>query len=120
MSSARLEAKVLNLDTAPTAAVTGDGADLVTGIELLDLEEGTGHFDFRAVRIGPGGISADHSHPHEQANYILSGQGRVELGDTSHDIGPDDFVYVPPGVRHVFVNTGDHDLVVLAARGPRD
>ena len=113
------EPKVLNLNAAPTTALTGDGADLATGMELLDLEEGTGQFDFRAVRIEAGGISADHSHPHEQANYILSGQGRVELGDTSHNIGPNDFVYVPPGMRHVFANTGDDDLIVLAVRGPR-
>jgi len=100
-------------------AIEGDGATGVTGLPLLDLSEGTGQFDFRAVRIEPGGVSADHSHPWEQANYILSGTGRVQLGGAEHTVSANDFVYVPPDTRHVFMNEGDTDLVLLAARGPR-
>lgn len=111
--------KVIGLASAPATAIEGDGATAVTGLPLLDLSEGTGQFDFRAVRIGPGGMSADHSHSWEQANYILSGQGRVQLGDEQHSVAANDFVYVPPDVRHVFTNEGDTDLVLLAARGPR-
>lgn len=117
--ASRPSPKVIGLDRAPRSAIEGDGASGVTGMPLLDLEEGTGQFDFRAVRIEAGGVSADHSHPWEQANYILSGRGRVRLGDEEHEIAADDFVYVPPDVRHVFTNEGDDDLLLLAARGPR-
>jgi quercetin dioxygenase-like cupin family protein len=112
--------KVIGLDQAPTSAIEGDGASGVTGMPLLGLEEGTGQFDFRAVAIAPGGVSADHSHPWEQANYILRGKGRVRLDDVEHAVEADDFVYVPPNVRHVFTNDGEGDLVLLAARGARD
>ncbi len=110
---------MIGLQDAPSTSIEGNGATYVTGIPLLELEEGTGQFDVRAVRIGPGGVSADHSHSWEQANYILSGQGSVQLGDDTHKVAANDFVYVPPDVRHVFTNTGDTDLVLLAARGPR-
>jgi quercetin dioxygenase-like cupin family protein len=112
-------AKVVRLGDASPSEITTDGATGVVGLSLLELEEGTGAFDFRAVRIRPGGVSAEHFHPWEQANFILAGRGVVELDGESHDVGPDHFVYVPPDVLHVFRNTGTDDLVVLAARGPR-
>lgn len=99
--------------------IEGDGARGVTGLPLLGLSEGTGQFDFRAVRIAPGGVSADHSHPCEQANYVLEGRGHVRLDADEHTVSANDFIYVPPDVRHVFTNEGDADLVLLAARGPR-
>jgi quercetin dioxygenase-like cupin family protein len=111
--------KVVNLRDAPASAITVDGASGVVGLPLLELAEGTGQFDVRGVRIAPGGVSADHAHPWEQANYVLSGHGRVDIDGTGYDVGPDDFVYVPPNAQHVFTNTGDEQLVLLAARGPR-
>lgn len=116
---ARPEPKVIGLGQAAAIAIEGDGATHVRGFPLLTLEEGTGQFDIRAVRIAPGGVSADHAHPWEQANYILSGRGSVRLGEETHQVAADDFVYVPPDVRHVFTNEGETDLVLLAARGPR-
>ena len=115
----RPKPKVIGLDQAPASTIEGDGATGVTGLPLLDLTEGTGQFDVRAVRIAPGGMSADHSHPWEQANYILSGEGHVQLDDTEHRVVANDFIYVPPDMRHVFRNEGDAELVLLAARGPR-
>ena len=117
MSDSR--AKVMNIADSQPAAISGDGAHGVTGLPLLDLAEGTGQFDFRGVRIAPGGISPDHVHAWVQANYILSGQGRLALDGVTHDVGPGDFIYVPPNARHVFTNTGAADLVLLAVRGPR-
>ncbi|MFN8187305.1 MAG: cupin domain-containing protein [Gaiellales bacterium] len=111
--------RIVHLGARGAEPIAVDGARGVTGLPLLDLSEGTGGFDFRAVAIAPGGVSADHSHPWEQANYVLRGRGRVWLGEDVHEVGPDDFVYVAPDVRHVFENAGDEELVLLAARGAR-
>lgn len=111
--------KVTRLADAVESPITSDGAQGVVGLPLLELDEGTGAFDFRAVRIAAGGVSADHSHAFEQANFILSGEGEVDLGGETFAIAANDFVYVPPNLRHVFRNTGDVDLVLLATRGPR-
>jgi quercetin dioxygenase-like cupin family protein len=114
-----VEGKVVSLRAVEGTPIEADGAAGVTGLPLLELHEGTGQFDFRAVAIAPGGVSADHAHPWEQANYVLRGRGLAFLGEEPYEIVADDFVYVPPNVRHVFHNTGPDDLVLLAARGPR-
>lgn len=111
--------KIVGLGSVEPQPIEADGARAVQGLPLLDLAEGTGQFDVRVVTIGPGGVSSDHSHPWEQANFVLGGEGTVWLGEESHEIRRDDFVYVAPNVRHVFENRGGSDLVLLAARGPR-
>ena len=111
--------KVINIAHSQPMAISGDGAYGVTGLPLLDLSEGTGQFDFRGVRIVPGGVGPDHIHDWVQANYILSGRGSLALAGVVYDVGPGDFIYVPPNARHVFTNTGAEDLVLLAVRGPR-
>lgn len=112
-------AKLLNLGDSPPEAIEAGGARATAGQQLLAASEGTGAFDVRVVRIGPGGASADHSHPWEQANFVLAGSGTVTLGDDVRPVGPDDFVYVPPGLRHVFDNAGGEDLVLLSILGPK-
>jgi mannose-6-phosphate isomerase-like protein (cupin superfamily) len=51
---------------------------------------------------------------------ILSGRGRVEIGDLAPEtIGPGDFVYIPAGSRQRIANLGDGELVFLALCTPR-
>lgn len=85
---------------------------------LLAMEEGPGHFDVRRIRVAPGGVSKDHAHPWEQANYVLSGTCRLLLDGAPHVLAQGDFAFIPGNVRHQFVNTGPEDLVLLAVRGP--
>ena len=104
MSDPTPPAKIVNLRDSAVAPITNDGASGTFGQPLLELAEGRGNFEFRVVSIRPGGVSAEHAHAWEQANYVLSGTGTVALGHEVHAVGPDDFVYVPPNVRHVFVS----------------
>ena len=112
-------AKILNIADVGPISISGDGAHGVSGLPLLGLSEGTGQFDVRGVRIAPGGVSPDHVHGWVQANYILSGHGTLALDEVVHSVQTGDFIYVPPNARHVFSNTGDDNLVLLAVRGPR-
>ena len=51
---------------------------------------------------------------------ILSGSGRVEIGDKSpEDVGPGDVVVIPPGMRQRITNNGTDDLVFYAICTPR-
>lgn len=111
--------KILNLRDSVPVPVVIDGARGATGRPLLERSEGKGELDFRVVSLGPGGVSADHTHSWEQTNFVLSGTGTVRLGDETHAVAADDFIYVPPNVGHVYVNTGSDDLVLITVLGPR-
>ncbi len=51
---------------------------------------------------------------------ILSGQGRVEVGDLPpQDVGPGAVVLIPPDCPQRIRNTGHADLVFLAICSPR-
>ena len=41
-----------------------------------------------------------HSHPHDQAGYIVSGKIRVTVDGKSLDLGPGDSYSAPSGVLH--------------------
>ena len=51
---------------------------------------------------------------------ILSGHGRVEVGDLApQEVGPGDVVLIAAGCRQRIANTGADDLVFLAICTPR-
>ena len=56
----------------------------------------------------------------ETAIYVEQGYGRFLSGprlETSHTIGPGDFIYVPPGAIHQPVNDStEEDLRLIVAR----
>jgi mannose-6-phosphate isomerase-like protein (cupin superfamily) len=63
----------------------------------------------------PSGEGESHPVPYDEAYYILRGMGRVsfpDLGET-HEVGPDDAVFIPAGTKHGIQNTGEEDLVFL-------
>ncbi|MEZ5102409.1 MAG: cupin domain-containing protein [Thermoleophilia bacterium] len=115
---AETPAFTINLGDVVEHPISGDGAEETYGLPLLPLTQGTGAFDIRAVRIAAGGISADHAHAWEQANLVLEGEGTVTIDGEARPVKARDFVYVPPNAQHVFANTGQGDLVLLAVRGP--
>ncbi len=54
----------------------------------------------------------------EQVYYVLEGEGILTLDDSRNLMRPHDYVYVPPGVRHSFTNTGTDGLVFLVITTP--
>ncbi|MBN8280043.1 MAG: cupin domain-containing protein [Gammaproteobacteria bacterium] len=73
------------------------------------------------ARVPPGGTTAWHRLAGTTERYlIVSGRGRVEVGDLPpREVGPDDVVVIPPGCRQRITNTGTGDLVFLALCTPR-
>jgi quercetin dioxygenase-like cupin family protein len=41
-----------------------------------------------------------HSHPHEQATYIISGEQHITIGEEHFTVRPGDSYLVPPNARH--------------------
>jgi quercetin dioxygenase-like cupin family protein len=77
--------------------------------------------DFRISRYAPMAYVQEHVHKvQEQVYYVLEGEGILTLDDEKHLMRPHDYVYVPPGVRHSFTNTGTNGLVFLVVTTPSD
>jgi quercetin dioxygenase-like cupin family protein len=82
---------------------------------------GSARIDFRISRYAPAAYVEEHSHKiQEQIYYVLEGEGLLTLDAASHVMRPHDYVYVPPGVRHSFTNTGTAGLVFLVVTTPAD
>lgn len=80
---------------------------------------GSSRLDFRISRYAPAAYVAEHVHKvQEQVYYVLEGEGILTLDEERHLMRPQDYVYVPPGVRHSFTNTGVSGLVFLVITTP--
>lgn len=99
--------KVVHYTDVP-ALTFGDEAPGVTIRWLIDEEhDGAPTYALRVIEVAPGGHTPDHAHPFEHENYVVEGQGKVLIEGEWHDVGPGSVIFVPPGVRHTYVNTGE-------------
>ncbi len=55
------------------------------------------------------------SHETEELAYVMSGQGELQMDDGSVAFGPDSALYIPAGVWHAVVNTGDEPVTMVFA-----
>jgi len=53
-----------------------------------------------AFRFQTGAEGAMHSHPHDQATYVSSGEFTFTLGDNQHRLATGDSLIVPGGTPH--------------------
>ncbi len=77
---------------------------------LIGRDEGAQDFVVRYFTIPAGGHSAHEHHRHPHAVVIVQGGGRVLLGDTWHEIGVGDAVYIEPDEVHQFRAPDDRPL----------
>lgn len=54
----------------------------------------------------------------DEIYYILSGRGRVSVGDETCEIGPGDTAWIPAGVLQRIQNVSPDPLTFLCACGP--
>lgn len=80
---------------------------------------GTKNLDFRISRYAPAAYVQEHAHKfQEQIYYVLEGEGVLTLDDEKRLMRPHDYVYVPPGIKHSFTNTGTDGLVFFVITTP--
>ncbi len=91
--------------------------------QTLSGPTGLQHLGMHLVRLPPGRDSTTY-HYHdgeEEFMYVLSGRGIAEIGDTTQEIGPGDFMGFPRGSpAHLLNNPFDSDLVYLMGGEHRD
>jgi putative monooxygenase len=74
------------------------------------------------LRLAPGEHVSEHLHPYsEEFLYVVGGHGRIRLGGPSGEyveLGPDDALMVPTGMRHRLENTGTATLTAVFHLSP--
>lgn len=81
---------------------------------------GTKRMSVWVTTFGPGKGPGLHSHPEpvEELLYVIQGKGRERVGDEVRDVEVGDAIFIPPGVEHEIINTGDGLLSLLVVVSP--
>ncbi len=58
-------------------------------------------------------------HTEDEVYYVLSGRGRISVGDEVREVGPGSIVFVGTGVPHRFHDITE-DLTLFVAFGPAE
>jgi mannose-6-phosphate isomerase-like protein (cupin superfamily) len=80
-------------------------------IEVL-VDEAGRPFEMFLCSMPPKAATAPalRSHDNKEALFVISGQARLEIGDSSEDLGPGDTIYFSSEVPHRVVNVGRGEL----------
>ncbi|HZL88160.1 MAG TPA: cupin domain-containing protein [Pirellulaceae bacterium] len=107
---------VRHIDEVP-AFTTKDGSEIR---ELLAHRNSSIRKQSLAeARLPPGAATRPHYHARtEEIYYVLSGTGRMKIGDQERLVGPGDAVAIPPGSVHTIVNAGSETLKFLCCCAP--
>ena len=89
---------------------------------ILEIKNDREHraYSLARARVEPGVTTAWHRlNGVEECYYILSGTGRMEIGeDFQSDVKSGDFIRIPPDHAQRISNIGDTDLVFLCYCSP--
>jgi mannose-6-phosphate isomerase-like protein (cupin superfamily) len=107
---------VWNIDRVP-AYTTKDGSEIR---ELLAHRNSCIRNQTLAdARLPRGRGTTPHRHlKTEEIYYILDGEGLMQLGDQTREVGPGDAIAIPPGTVHRITNTGGGLLKFLCCCAP--
>ena len=109
----RCSVKVIHADDVAPQPVTEEGACGTTIRWLITKEDGAPHFAMRLFELQPGGATPLHTHEWEHEVFVLQGEGSVWREEGKVPIRAGSVVFVPPGEKHCFENTGTETLRFL-------
>jgi quercetin dioxygenase-like cupin family protein len=87
--------------------------------ELIGEAEGAQQYRMRYFEVPAGGRTARERHPHDHGVMIVAGRARVTLGESTHEVGEGDVVYVAGDELHCFEALGETPLGFVCVVGPR-
>jgi quercetin dioxygenase-like cupin family protein len=79
---------------------------------------GTEHVQVVQIELAPGEGLKMHTTPVDVFFYGLEGDGIVEIGDESAELGADALVHSPAGIPHRLENRGDRPFRFLVVKTP--
>ena len=96
--------------------VTRDGS---TVRELIQVGDGAANQSLAEAVVQAGGETIEHLHHRSEEIYrVVSGRGRVRVGEAEAGVRPGDNVLIPPGTPHKVWNDGEEPLVLLCCCSP--
>jgi len=92
---------------------------LVTWVHKPEITGGK-HCSVCVVVYEPGARAKPaHSHPHgEETVYVISGSGKVKIGESVFDIEPGSVLFFPQEVPHMVWNSGSEPLKLSCFYAP--
>ena len=105
--------KVEHYKKTESRRVKIDGAHLVKMRWLISHREHAPNFAMRMFEIEKDGHTPLHSHASEHEVFVLNGTGTIVFGEEKKDFETGFVIYVPPDIRHQFINTGRDTLQFL-------
>lgn len=96
-------------EVAGTKVMHPDAKDALMKVLISPAEGWEGHV-MRVFEIGENGFTPQHQHDWPHINYIIAGEGTLQIGDKINPITAGGFAYVPAGALHQFKNTGSETL----------
>jgi mannose-6-phosphate isomerase-like protein (cupin superfamily) len=76
--------------------------------------QGVKHVGLGMVVLPPESKSTPHPHTTEEETwYVVSGRGKITIGEETAAIEPDTVVVAPPGQTHSIENDGDEPLKMV-------
>jgi quercetin dioxygenase-like cupin family protein len=70
------------------------------------------------IEYDPQRTFPEHSHPHEQVGYCVSGEGEIGIGDEVIRVLPGCGYYVPSNIKHYEKNTGNEPFICVDIFSP--
>ncbi|WP_020400422.1 cupin domain-containing protein [Kordiimonas gwangyangensis] len=109
---------IINKDSAESTKVQ-HGEHFEATMTHLASAVGASTIGANITTVPPGkaAFPLHHHYANEEHFYVLSGTGKVRIGEDVFDIRPGDYVFNAPGGpehAHQMINTGSEDLVYLA------
>ena len=95
-----------------TARRTASGKPYLEFVSVPDLSLGL-------YVLGAGEPDLQRPHTEDEAYYVISGAGRITVGDEVRDVRAGSIVFVGAGVPHRFHDISE-DLTLLVAFGPAE
>jgi mannose-6-phosphate isomerase-like protein (cupin superfamily) len=97
--------------------VVADGDTAAVRVSF-DPSRGSAALTQRLLRFGPGRAAARGPGEHEEALFVVEGNGRLLLDGVAHALEPETAVRVMPGQSYEVVNPGPGELAVVSVLVP--
>lgn len=101
--------KIINRSDCPKKLVKMEGSFGVDMQVPLGVDDGVPTCSMRILTVIPGGNTPWHDHPFEHMNYVISGEGILNMKDGPYHLKQGDCIYVPSGWIHNYENISGRD-----------